>query len=215
MKEKEEYMKVFSEIYPNVHWLQKAYFDIPLTNIRILGCTLWSRYDPLYETDIHSYMNDFNFITLDGINPVTPDDLLKIHESHREWLRTSLYECSTANKRAVVVTHHLPLYQMIDAKYKSSTVNSAYASQMDSFFEHPALIAWFCGHSHSTKIYEFVRKDGTVVPCLMNCRGYEFEKQPNYSAFKLHVVLPQRKLAPPKVVKLPRRPSEEEEILFI
>ena len=215
MKEKEGYMKIFSEIYPNIHWLQMSHFDIPLTNIRILGCTLWSRYDPLYEADIHSYMNDFNFITKDGVNPVKPDDLLIIHESHREWLRDALYKSSADNKRAVVVTHHLPLYQMIEPKYRTSTVNSAYANHMDSFFEHPALIAWFCGHSHSSKIYEYARQDGFIVPCLMNCRGYEFEHLKEYSAFKLHVLMPQRKLAPPKVVKLPRILPEEEDIIFV
>lgn len=193
INEKEEYMNSFSKLYSNIHYLQKGFFDIPDTNIRILGCTLWSEYEPDKEVAIANYLNDFNFIAKEGLEPITTSDIQAIHYDHLSWLLNSLKIAHENKKRAVVVSHHLPLYQLIDPKYEGDEYSSAYANKLDYIFEMPSLHAWICGHSHSTITYKYEREDKKLVPCVLNCRGYPKEYIPLYSAYKVLDIPPHRK----------------------
>ncbi len=146
----------------NVIFLQKEFVDID--NVRFYGCTLWA--DPFSsggEGFWHG-QNDSKHIS----DLERPEDYLKMHNNHRQWLDTALRK-APKDKKIVVVTHHLPSYTLIDPKFKHSKKNGYYASHCDDLLPHADL--WLAGHTHRFMDYSL---DGTTRFCC-NPVGYPWE----------------------------------------
>jgi len=177
IKQTEEYIEILFKNYPNVHYLQKQQFDIPNTNYSILGCTLWV-YIPSYKyVDCLTYLNDTNYISIDGSRRFTPQDINDIHEDHCYWLMKRLELLEEQGRKTIVLTHYLPSQLLINEKYINDPRNYLFYTELSGHLQSKSLKAWICGHSHSSK--RILYKSG--VELMMNCKGYSNEKINNFN----------------------------------
>ena len=141
--------------YENVHFLQRK--SIIIDNIRFIGCTLWSL--PLGN---YSLINDFLKIKYMSI-PV----YRQLFDTDLKYLKEEL-ELHT-DLKTIVVTHHLPSYQLIDQKYKDDPCNCFFATNLEYLMDK--VDYWFCGHTHTATFKEI-----NGCKCYINPHGYSFEK---------------------------------------
>lgn len=114
----------------NVIHLQNNSFEIDLENgkfIRCYGSTLWTPAVRLEENK----------------------KAVKFLESE---LQSSPDSISKQNMLRIVITHHLPSYEMIVPKYKKFPNLNRFANHLDYLMleKSTAPNVWICGHSHCT-----------------------------------------------------------------
>lgn len=114
-------------------FLQKDVYQ--LDDMTFVGCTLWSPGHVLYD----SVVNDSRYSAMDIYSRQD------INKDHIAWLKTVI------TPGCIVVTHHLPTYQMIDKEFlmdsRYSDMNSFFANHLPTpMLKKPRL--WLCGHSH-------------------------------------------------------------------
>ena len=156
--------------FPNVHFLNCGTFDIAETNLRILGCTLWSDTSMGDRFKILMGMNDARQIYWKGDEPFLPEHMTSIHFQHKAWLQEQVEKAKEQNVRLIVLTHYLPSYDLIAEKYQGHPLNMCFASECEDLFQNP-VEAWICGHSHTGIV-----KNMKGVLCCMNPFGYPGEK---------------------------------------
>lgn len=161
--------------YSNVHVLERARFDIDSDHV-ILGATLWSNI-----SDYHTaYMiHDFNYIYGKTHQKINMNDTNEIHEKTVEWLDKSIKEIRAENENAhiIVLTHHVPSYQLLSPDYAGLDCTDAYASNLEYLMHR--VNYWICGHSHFS-ITQII--NGCV--CVSNPKGYPGENDTEYSEGK-------------------------------
>jgi hypothetical protein len=81
------------------------------------------------------------------IKGYTIDRNNELHKKSVEFLNNAL---ETTPKKAIIISHHLPLYYLIDTQFKSNVLNEAYASNLAPLVEkHMDKISyWVYGHCH-------------------------------------------------------------------
>lgn len=156
-----------------VHFLNSD--EIVIDGVRFLGCTLWTDFALLGETNKEQAMsaagrsmNDYFQIrrgpSVEGrSNRLEPIDTLHYHESSVNWLGERL--STPFDGATVVVTHHAPSLASVPDRFKESLVSAAYASNLDYLVEQSSL--WIHGHTHDSLNYQI---GGSTVLC--NPRGY-------------------------------------------
>lgn len=158
--------------FTNIHFLDKEKFNIPNTNVIIVGCTLWSKLD--MNPIMLSQFNDFQRICENKDKLLLPKTYDDWNEKHVEFLYKTLteIESDSPDLKVIVLTHHCPTYDIIIDKYLNDPHN------MNSFFANKDLIslfgknikAWVCGHTHGCKTIDI---NGTIV--ATNTFGFEWE----------------------------------------
>lgn len=156
-----------------IHWLDND--AVVLGDVEFLGCTLWTDFR-VYESPgraqnlsagqamqaNRALIQDFRLIR-SGERSFEPADAQRLHEQSRQWLESAL---SHARRRPrVVVSHHLPSWQSVCARFADSVTNAAFVSNCDDLVRHADL--WVHGHTHSSCRY---RLGDAQVVC--NPRGY-------------------------------------------
>lgn len=122
--------------YSNVYYLDKSvYLD---ENYIILGCTLWTIINQFEHSLVEQVYNDFKYIPNIDINGW--------HKQDVSWLKSTLEYYKDDKRKKIIVTHHMPTYKLIDAKYKKSPINSAFANT-DCDDINPDY--WIYGHTHA------------------------------------------------------------------
>lgn len=135
-------------------------FDI-YENYLFIGSTLWS--------EINDFTNQIN--DLNCIPNMTFSYYNQLHKEGRSYIESILDSDLTKynnNLKIIVITHHLPLYQLIHPKFLGEAIkkyNQWFASKLDDFIikysyyddneldnntkkEKNKITAWFYGHSH-------------------------------------------------------------------
>lgn len=128
----------------NITFLNNSY---ELYNdVLFVGTTLWSKIPSMNMNDI-CLMNDFKQI--EGLTYDTYNLLYYKSCSFIEHvLSTVCNEDKHKGKNVVMMTHHLPSFNLIDEKHAYSDTNCFYASKCDQFFVKP-IKAWIYGHTHT------------------------------------------------------------------
>lgn len=128
-----DYMSVLLAEISGYHALDCTSIDID--GVTIAGATMWFRDDPL-NVCYRSQMNDFRLIQ--GFVPW-------VYETNKKSV-DFIRHCGAD----VMVTHHLPGYQLIDDCFRGNPLNRFYVCDMlhEDFRKRPAV--WIHGHSHST-----------------------------------------------------------------
>jgi predicted phosphodiesterase len=139
---------------------------IRIDGISILCGTMWTDLsNPMHALTARNVMNDYRRIEYSpGRYWFTPED------TTREWqsFKVALEE----EKPDVVVSHHLPSYGSVDPVYKNDTLNSAYATEMDT----GDVALWLHGHTHHPQDYV---KQGCRIVC--NPAGYPGQRESSYT----------------------------------
>jgi hypothetical protein len=150
--------------YPNVHYLQRGVLQTP--KARILGCTLWSYVSPQNRAAAVESSNDYNMIMNWSV-----DTCRAKHSGDVAWLEKEIIYAAEQHEPTIVMTHHLPSYELINPIYKSSDNNCNYASHLDRLLKHP-VEAWFSGHTHKSTDMAL-----HGVRCIVNPFGYPHENK--------------------------------------
>lgn len=142
--------------FPNIVFLQKD--SVVISGIRFLGCTLWSKPDPVLFRSF-SDKRDIQF---------SCEEYDNLHTDHLAWLESQLTD-ELLHIPTVVITHHLPTYKLVGEKFKGSPYNCFFASECDHLVSRANY--WFCGHTHT-----FADKTIGGCRCIVNPYGYPHER---------------------------------------
>ena len=163
----------------NDEWIDQQH------HVRFLGTTLWTDFR-LFGTESAKafamkeaalYMPDFRVIQVatdpsgfmadnsDSLPPrvLQPVDTVRIFNRSKKWLESKLAE--SFEGPTVVVTHHLPSFSSVAARFQRDPVSAAFATRIDTIVEKADL--WIHGHTHDFFDYKL---DNCRVIC--NPRGY-------------------------------------------
>jgi predicted phosphohydrolase len=161
--------KLIEENLPdNIHLLENDYVKIGQWNF--LGCTLWSDFfneNPLEMMESQRFMNDYKTIRIgSNYRKLRPEDTLEFHKQSKQFLIEKLEEFK--NEKVWILTHHAPSYESIHPKYRSETMNGAFASNLDDLILNNPQIKYFShGHTHSS--FDYLIGECRVI---CNPRGY-------------------------------------------
>lgn len=150
-----------------------------VSNLYILGCTLWSEASP----QAYKGMND----KLKAI--LSHKELITTHNEHKTWIEKTIHSIQRKDKHAkcFIITHHLPLFELTHPKYltpKFKPLNSAYASDLSLLIDstnlnihkieapHHSICFWCCGHTH-----EMTKATHKGIPFFINPMGYPRESR--------------------------------------
>lgn len=117
-------------------------------DLAIIGNTLWTDFDngnSIVLNAANMGMNDFRIVS-NGSHRYTSEDAMRRHLIAKFDLSESAYKFR--DKKLVVVSHHLPSYQVIAKGFRDSRLNGAYASDLDEFMQEINASVWIHGHSH-------------------------------------------------------------------
>lgn len=174
-KEIEELWKKKSEEFENFHVLIND--TIEFEGIRFIGSTLWTNLNNL-EQEAIEYFSEIRdsakiYKTFYGIGysrrggrNISVTDFYDFHTKSVEFIEKELQK--EFEGLTVLGTHHAPLIESLDTRYKGSKLNNYYASDLSYLFDKYKIDAAFHGHVHQSKHYFY--KD-TLVTC--NPRGYK------------------------------------------
>jgi Calcineurin-like phosphoesterase len=156
--------------FSNVHFLQQGRKVID--GVAFLGATLWTDLSNSKDALVaETRMNDFHVITETGDVPITAADVNRWHWADRSWLLGEIAACAEEARPAVVVTHHLPSFQLIASRFAGAgRINAAFASNAEDLIR-PPVAAWIAGHTH---VGVHARINGVQV--CVNPMGYPGEE---------------------------------------
>lgn len=97
---------------------------------------------------------------------ITISDTLQMYNKNKQYIESVI---ETSLKPILIMTHHLPSYQMILLIYESSQCKSDFASDLDYLFKNP-VVTWLYGHSHG-----FNKQIINNIPCIINSIDYPSE----------------------------------------
>ncbi|MFD2054200.1 metallophosphoesterase [Mesorhizobium calcicola] len=168
-----EWGRFAADQHADVHLLSDD--AVVIDGVRFLGATLWTDYalDGRERSErawamanAEGRLNDHKVIawrTLPQYEAFTPLKALDLHERSRNFLQRELK--TPFDGQTVVVTHHAPHPLSVNARWKGSSLNPAFASDLGEMMElwRPAL--WVHGHMHDSA--DYVVRDTRVVcnPC--------------------------------------------------
>lgn len=163
-------MKQKEDLIPCLDNLHVGNGEFVYDGIPILGTTLWTDVKGSEAVDLCRHMSDFSFIKQNDGFPLTVSEWTSRHSIEREWLQKNLDKVALEGRKAIVVTHHLPSYTMIQPQYKDCKNNCGFAAHADDLVQHPGVALWVCGHSHGQQTIELEGKK-----LILNARGYPKE----------------------------------------
>ena len=142
------------EIRPNVHSYYNAVVHIG--DIDFIITTLWAKI-PLKESYYtEQVVSDFRRIIFNGE-----------HERCLAFLKDAI--SNSRARRKIVVTHHVPSFQMQCPKFADSQANGAFTVELEDYIKDSGIDYWIYGHSH----YNVDVKIGNTK-CVSNQLGYVF-----------------------------------------
>lgn len=160
---------VLKEYLPNnIHLLENEY--IKIKDWIFLCCTLWSDFfneNPLEMMEAQRYMNDYKTIRIgSNYRKLRPEDTLEFHKKSKQFLIEKLEEFK--DEKIWICTHHAPSYQSIHPKYKTETMNGAFASDLEDLILNNPQIKYF-SHGHTHNSFDYMIGDCRII---CNPRGY-------------------------------------------
>lgn len=150
-----------------VTFLEKEGFDIPETDIRVVGSTLWSEIESEQASDIRCFIADYRRIpawTMHSNDTVHKESLAFIHNE--------LKSAKLSGKRLIVMSHHAPLLVCGKPEHQGSQLSSAFKNDLYELINQNTeqIAAWFYGHDHHSAC---LRVGNTTVASFQ--KGYPGE----------------------------------------
>ena len=143
--------------------------------VRFLGCTLWSDYRFFTSAnarvkglgDAVKYIHDFSRIKVapDFDDPFSPALSQLLFTQSVAWLEECFRRPHLGS--TVVVTHFAPTPQSIAARFRESSINASFVSDLTKKIQAWQPDLWLHGHTHDSFDYRLGR---TRIVC--NARGY-------------------------------------------
>ncbi len=144
----------------------KCYYNgvIRIENVDLIISTLWAKI-PLEEAYITERgVSDFQRILYNG-ELLTWDNFNREHDYCFRFIQDEVLN-STA-EHIVVVTHHVPSFQLSSPDFARSKINGAFTVELAPYIENSPIKYWIYGHSHRN-IDKVIGK----TQCVSNQLGY-------------------------------------------
>ena len=152
------------EIRHNVHSYYNAV--VRIDDVDFIVSTLWSMI-PLCEAYYtEQVVSDFRRILYKG-ELLTFADFNREHERCLAFVKKAVLESDA--RRKIVVTHHVPSFQMQCPKFAESLANGAFTVELQDYITENGIDFWIYGHSH----YNTDVNIGKTL-CCCNQLGYVF-----------------------------------------
>lgn len=150
--------------------------------VRLIGTTLW----------VHPSPESFSSNTDVQMGKIftSNEEIQKLHLEEFKFLQNELKKSLQAEKKVIVVTHHLPSYQMIHPRYQWFKGNDLFASVTLETLRDDLknVLIWMCGHTHERVVIDKFK--GLLENCsliaLTNPVGYQ--REPRVTSFSTDVV---------------------------
>lgn len=155
------------EIRHNVRYYYNAVIQFP--NVDIVVSTLWAHIDSVDAPFAENYISDFKRILYkDDI--LTSANFNKEHKRCLEFIQSAV-KSSSANTK-VVVSHHVPSFQMLSPEFIGSRANGAFTVELSEYIENSGIDYWIYGHSHRNMDVAIGK-----TQCICNQLGYVFANE--------------------------------------
>eukprot|EP00928_Gymnodinium_smaydae_P043891 TRINITY_DN29332_c0_g2_i1.p1 TRINITY_DN29332_c0_g2~~TRINITY_DN29332_c0_g2_i1.p1 ORF type:complete len:648 (-),score=60.11 TRINITY_DN29332_c0_g2_i1:183-1922(-) len=136
-----------------VHFLDCDRVDLPSTQVRVLGCTLWSAVSEDDADAVAKALTDYTAISVCDADESTSrkvkvEDTNAWHARELAWLQNEIAEAERDGVRCVVMTHHAPSFHGTCAPaHEGSSISSGFCSNLERLLR-PPVCAWLFGHTH-------------------------------------------------------------------
>lgn len=148
-----------------------AYYNgvASIDDIDIIVSTLWSEISLKEAAYTEQVISDFRRILYEG-EPLTFSDFNREHRKCLAFIKSTVSESKAKHK--IVVTHHVPSFQMLCPKFKDSKANGAFTVELEDYIRTSDIDYWIYGHSH----YNVDVRIGNTL-CISNQLGYVFHNE--------------------------------------
>ena len=155
------------EIRPNVHYYYNSVVSIE--DADIIFSTLWAHIDfeDAYATE--QGVTDFHRIMF-GEDILTSADFNREHQRCLDFIKKSVSESKAKHK--IVVTHHVPSFQLMSPEFQGSRINGAFTVELADYIVTSGIDYWIYGHSHRN-----IDKTIGTTRCVCNQFGYAFHNE--------------------------------------
>lgn len=155
------------EIRPNAHYYYNGVVHIENTDFII--STLWAHIDLEDASITERGVTDFHRI-LYGENMLMFSDFNQEHQRCLDFIKRSVAESKAKHK--VVVTHHVPSFQLMSPEFSGSRINGAFNIELADYIADSGIDYWIYGHSHRN-----IDKTIGTTRCVSNQFGYAFHME--------------------------------------
>jgi predicted phosphodiesterase len=125
----------------------KCYYNavVRVGNIDLIVSTLWAKI-PLEEAyPTENGVTDFHRILYNG-ERLTWDKFNAEHDKCLSFIKAAV--AGSDAKHIVVVTHHVPSFQLSSPDFAGSRINGAFTVELADYIETSPIEYWIYGHSH-------------------------------------------------------------------
>ncbi len=144
----------------------KCYYNavIQIEDIDLIVSTLWAKI-PLEEAYITERgVSDFYRILYNN-EALTFDNFNREHDRCFQFIQNAITK--SAAKYIVVVTHHVPSFQLASPDFAGSKINGAFTVELEEYIAASSIKYWIYGHSHRN-----IDKIIGRTQCVSNQLGY-------------------------------------------
>lgn len=144
----------------------KCYYDtvVRVENVDFIISTLWAKI-PLEEAYLTERgVSDFHRILCNG-ETLTWDNFNREHDKCFSFIQNEVSK--SIAEHIVVVTHHVPSFQLVAPEFFRSKINGAFTVELEEYIKHSPVAYWIYGHSHRN-IDKVIGK----TQCVTNQLGY-------------------------------------------
>lgn len=156
-----------SEIRYNVHYYYNKVVQID--EVDFILSTLWSHIDENDAPYCEHCVTDFHRIQY-GENVLTYKEFNREHNRCLQFIKNAVADSNA--KRKIVVTHHVPSYQLCAPEFAGSPLNGAFAIEQEDYIKESGIDCWIYGHSHRN-----IDKMIGNTMCVSNQLGYVFSNE--------------------------------------
>ena len=155
------------EIRKNIHYYYNMV--VRIDDVDFILSTLWAIISKENAPYVEYGVSDFHRIMY-GNRALTYLDFNLEHDNCFYFIKKSVEE-STA-KHKIVVTHHVPSFQLCAPEFEGSELNGAFTVEHEDFIKACGIDYWIYGHSHRN-----IDKVIGSTPCVCNQLGYVFANE--------------------------------------
>jgi Predicted phosphohydrolase len=149
----------------------KCYYNavVQIGNVDFIVSTLWAKI-PLEEAYVTEQgVSDFRRILYND-QTLTWDNFNREHDKCFHFLQEEVSKSMA--EHIIVVTHHVPSFQLSSPDYKGSSINGAFTVELEQYIENSPVEYWIYGHSHRN-----IDKVIGRTKCVSNQLGYVFHNE--------------------------------------
>ena len=151
------------EIRRNVHYYYNNVVDLG-DGVELILSTLWAHIEKDNYRITERCISDFRRIMF-GERTLDSQNFNNEHEKCLSFIKSSL-ESSKA-KHKIVVTHHVPSFDLLAREFYGSDLNGAFVSDLNEFIKNSGAEYWIYGHSHRN-----INRTIGNTRCICNQLGY-------------------------------------------